>query len=389
MLFPSLFTRWLTTTSIFSSRAADSPTKSLLRLNAKNKFHIAIFSDLHYGEEENGWGIDQDVNSTRVMNKVLSSETPDFVVISAVPFFHLEVTLLTILDGDLITGENTFLENSTHYVDVIASTLEQHNTRWASTYGNHDSQFNLSREALFTRESKHALSYTQHSPSGVPGVTNYYIPIYHSNSDIPVVILWFFDSLGGFAFQTPPSSSNLPYYVEPSVAAWFLSEQKTIEAKWGKDLPSLAFVHIPPTAFLKVQQTLLPKAGQESPHFPGLNDDVPLDAEGNGSQDAAFMNALAATKGLHSVYSGHDHGDAWCGNWPNSATGGPHLCFCKHTGYGGYGNWNRGSRNLMLRFGENGMEVETWVRMENGNVVQRVDLNSTYGVDKYPLEDGE
>jgi hypothetical protein len=181
----------------------------------------------------------------------------------------------------------------------------------------------------------------------------------------------------------------MPDYVESSVVAWFLSEQKTIEAKWGKDLPSLAFVHIPPTAFLKVQQTLLPNAGQESSHFPGLNDDVPLDTEGNGAQDATFMNALVTTKGLHSVYSGHDHGDAWCGNWPNATPGGPHLCFCKHTGYGGYGNWNRGSRNLMLRFGEKRMEVETWVRMENGEVVQRVDLNSTYGIDNYPLQDGE
>jgi hypothetical protein len=35
------------------------------------------------------------------------------------------------------------------------------------------------------------------------------------------------------------------------------------------------------------------------------------------------------------------------------------------------------------------MEVETWVRMENGEVVQRVGLNVTYGTDVYPLEDGE
>ncbi|TVY78353.1 putative inactive purple acid phosphatase [Lachnellula suecica] len=373
MLFPSIFTRWLSaTTSMFPSRASH-PTKPLLRVNGREEFHIAIFSDLHYGENEDSFGIGQDVDSTRVMNNILSSETPDFVVIN----------------GDLITGENTFLQNSTHYVDVIAATLEQHNTRWASTYGNHDSQFNLSREALFAQETKHALSYTQHSPSDVPGVTNYYIPIYPSTSNIPVAILWFFDSQGGFPFQVPPDSAALPDYVEPSVAAWFISEQKVIAAKWGSDLPSLAFVHIPPTAFLTVQQRYLPKAEQESAQFPGLNDDVPLDSEGDGNQDATFMEALASTMGLHSVYSGHDHGDAWCGNWPNSTTGGPHLCFCKHTGYGGYGNWNRSSRNLLLKFSDEGMEVKTWVRMENGEVVQRVDLNGTYGVDKYPLQDGQ
>jgi hypothetical protein len=50
--------------------------------------------------------------------------------------------------------------------------------------------------------------------------------------------------------------------------------------------------------------------------------------------------------------------------------------------------WNRGSRILKLSFGEE-MEVETWVRMENGEIVQRVGLNETYGTDVYPLEDGE
>lgn len=53
-----------------------------LRLNDESKFRIAVFSDLHYGEEENGWGIDQDVKSTRVMETVLNHENPDLVVLS-------------------------------------------------------------------------------------------------------------------------------------------------------------------------------------------------------------------------------------------------------------------------------------------------------------------
>jgi hypothetical protein len=155
-------------------------------------------------------------------------------------------------------------------------------------------------------------------------------------------------------------------------------------------------VHIPPTSFLDVQNIVFPSAGQESANFPGLNDDVPLAAEGDGWQDVPFMQALVDTPGLHSVYSGHDHGDAWCANWPESAnvTTGvskPHVCFCKHTGYGGYGKWNRGARNLRLSFGRKGgeMDVQTWVRMENGEVVQRVDLNATYGADIYSTADGE
>lgn len=273
--------------------------------------------------------------------------------------------------------------------------LVEHGLSWASTYGNHDSQFNLSREALYQEEAKYALSYTQHSPAGIPAITNYYLLLYPRNTDTPIAILWFFDSQGGAPFQAVADSESIPNWVEPAIATWFTSEQAALKKKYKKDLPSLAFVHIPPTAFITVQNNLLPNYGQESAHFPGLNDDVPLAYEGTGWQDVPFMQALVDTPNLHSVYSGHDHGDAWCGNWPTGANdtkgvSSPHLCFCKHTGYGGYGNWNRGSRNLRLSFTEDGsMEVDTWVRMENGEVVQSVTLNSTYGADVYPLEDGE
>ncbi len=271
-----------------------------------------------------------------------------------------------------------------------------HNKSWASTYGNHDSQYNLSREALFLEEYKYVQSYTQHSPSGIPAVTNYYLTLFpHVKrfNETPIAILWFFDSQGGAEFQAPAGSEDIPNWVEPEIAAWFVTERTALSLRYG-DLPSLAFVHIPPTAFFTVQNNLLPNAGVESTHFPGLNDDVPLAYEGSGWQDIPFMQALVDTPLLHSVYSGHDHGDAWCGNWPTGVNdtknvSAPHVCFCKHTGYGGYGNWNRGARILQLSFGNGKMDVETWVRMENGEVVQRVALNETYGMDVYQLEDGE
>jgi hypothetical protein len=87
MLFFNLFARWMATAPPFQSRASDTKIlrQPLLRFNTNNEFHIAIFSDLHYGEEEDGWGIDQDVNSTRVMNHILDSEDPDFVILSLSP----------------------------------------------------------------------------------------------------------------------------------------------------------------------------------------------------------------------------------------------------------------------------------------------------------------
>ncbi len=85
MLFLTLISRMLAAAPSFSSRATDSKAalQPPLRLNNHNEFHVVIFADLHYGEEEDGWGIAQDVNSTRVMNDILGFEDPDFVILSS------------------------------------------------------------------------------------------------------------------------------------------------------------------------------------------------------------------------------------------------------------------------------------------------------------------
>lgn len=356
-----------------------------LTLKKTNVFKLAIFSDLHYGEEEHGWGIDQDLNSTRVMNAVLDAET------------SLD---LIVLNGDLITGENTFKENSSAYVDQIVVPMVNRRIPWASTYGNHDSKYNLSREATFQAEKKYELSYTQQMLPSLPGVTNYYLLIQNSDGR-PAAVLWFFDSRGGASYQGDPSNQDdIPDWVADETAAWFTATSNQIRAEYGP-LPSVAFVHIPPHPFLAAQ-----KAGLDPARFPGINEDVPVAIQGEGGDDNAFVNALLHEKLLHSIYVGHDHGAAWCSVWPPSDVTGkrhdehdarertkPFLCFSRHTGYGGYGSWARGARIVQLVFEDlddggqpddlNGMRVETWVRMENGAVITRVTLNETYGSDLY------
>lgn len=158
--------------------------------------------------EDLDWGPLQDVYTGIVMNTVLSVESPQLVI----------------LNGDFITGEDTFLANSSDYVDEIVRPLVQRGLSWASTYGNHDSDFNLSREAIFEREHCYPNSLTQKMVSGPnAGVTNYYLPVYSSDTSktIPELILWFFDSRGGNYFQELDSEGNevpQPDWVDVSVS---------------------------------------------------------------------------------------------------------------------------------------------------------------------------
>ena len=55
-------------------------SKPRLTFRDDGTFKITVFSDLHYGENPwDDWGPQQDVNSTRLMNTVFTSEKPDYV----------------------------------------------------------------------------------------------------------------------------------------------------------------------------------------------------------------------------------------------------------------------------------------------------------------------
>ncbi|KAJ9136673.1 Calcineurin-like phosphoesterase [Pleurostoma richardsiae] len=411
-----------------------------LRLSRDNTFTLTIFSDLHFGEDEHSFGPLQDELSAALMGSILDEEP---------------ATGLVVLNGDLITGENTFRQNSSAYVDEIVAPMAARRVPWASTYGNHDSSYNLSREAMLAVEAKYRpLSRTQRMEPRVPGITNYYLLLYPQDAgggqggggsrsrgqeqeqeqQRPAAVLWFFDSRGGFEFLGigpggRPSPGGIPSWVAPETAAWFAAAGARLRAEHGP-LPGVAFVHIPPRVFLAAQE-----GGLDASRLPGLDGDVPVAVQGGedgAGEDRAFVDALRGEEGLHSVYVGHDHGAAWCAPWPEEeeeeedededegerrgASGehgekekkkkrhgggrrGPFLCFSKHTGYGGYGKWNRGARVIRLAFvDENGdgdfneegeMRVQTWVRMEGGSVVTNVTLNETYGVDRYPTANGE
>lgn len=374
--------------STVSTRAIPilQPT-DVLRLDTNGSFQLSIFSNLHFGEAEDTlWGPEQDLKSARVMNSVLDNE---------------QTTGLVVLNGDLITGENTFLHNSTKYVDSVVAPLVKRGMSWASTYGNHDSDFNISREGIFAEESKYSLSRTKNMVSASDaGVSNYYLPVYGNDSAVPEFLFWFFDSRGGNYFQQESAAGKpvpQPNWVSQSVVDWFTETRSALEKEYGHVVSSVAFVHIPVNAMAAFQAT-----GVNANREPGINDDDPLAQQGSASgqgevsgtafsyngQDIPFMQALLDTKGLKAVFSGHDHGDDWCFRWDSKLKGmnltgnGLDLCFSRHSGYGGYGSWTRGSRQVVLTKGRE--DVETWVRLEDGSVSGRVTLNGTYGQDSYP-----
>jgi len=346
------------------------PDKPRITFKPDGTFKITVFSDLHYGENAwDVWGPQQDVNSTILMNKVLPSEQPDYVV----------------LNGDLITGENGFKENATVYIDKIVAPLNHFKIPFSSTHGNHDNQANISHIEEIRREQRDSpLSYTRTAPPGIGGPSGpgtYWVPVYEKKqASTPTLILWFFDSQGGFSEGA--NSQPLPDWVDDTVAGWIEEQTAMMDAAWGpadQRRGSLAFVHIPPHAIQNVQATL------DNTTDPGLNDDLlgegstqaTTDPTNNG-KDEVFWDALNThVKNLHAVISGHDHGNEWCAREPSKNV---IFCFDKHSGYGGYSSatWGHGVRNIVFKSTRPQDGLETWIRLEEGDTRARVVLDKNY-----------
>lgn len=295
-------------------------------------------------------------------------------------------------------------------MDQIFSPFVRHGVSWASTYGNHDHQVNLSGLGILERERRYPNSRTRQMVHGRDaGVTNYYLPVYPSDCRggpgcEPELLLWFFDSRGGFYFQQwheDGTQVGQPNWVDQGVVSWFRETHEGLTRRFRRTIPSLAFVHIPTNASLALQTV----AGVHPRLQPGINDDYPIaqqaqgwcanNTDGNGcaygGQDVPFMEALTTLPGVMGVFSGHDHGNTWCYRWDGTVAGttmpgnGLNVCFGQHSGYGGYGNWIRGARQVgVTRDGLRELEMDTWIRLEDGSEVGAVTLNSTYNLDVYP-----
>ncbi|OAR01880.1 hypothetical protein LLEC1_05825 [Akanthomyces lecanii] len=237
-----------------------------------------------------------------------------------------------VINGDLINGDDTRVANSTHYIDQIVKPLVDRNLTWGSTYGNHDGQPNLSGELLLAREQTFPGARTQNmvpSDGGAAGSTNYFVPVFSATCE---------DKRGVDPNRQPGINEETS---SPQAQGW--CESDTRGCPYGK-------------------------------------------------QDTAFMKAIASTKGMMGLFSGHDHANSWCYKWDGELPGveakgnGINLCYGQHTGYGGYGDLIRGSREILVSLDKlKDLVIDSHIRTEWGYVINPISLNATYGEDLYPV----
>jgi len=310
-----------------------------LRFRRNRTFKIAQFADLHFGEGEDvWWGPQQDINSTRVMRNILAMEKPDLVVFS----------------GDQLTGNNINKNATSYWKQVVAPCVEG-GYRWAIVFGNHDDlSLQLGdRKILMKFDTSYPNSLSQFGPETIHGVSNYYLPILPSikngySEEIPASMIYFMDSGGG-------SYDEIVY---PDQVEWYRNTSISLKQKYQKTISGVAFFHIPTEEYTGVYSKKI--------CFGMADDGIDTQTQNNG-----LFATFRDMQNVRATFVGHDHGNDWC---CKSKVGGIHVCFGRHTGYGGYGDWARGSRIIVL--GEDKDIIVTYVRMEDGTIIDSGPLKS-------------
>ncbi|XVF56224.1 hypothetical protein PTKIN_Ptkin06aG0101300 [Pterospermum kingtungense] len=206
-------------------------------------------------------------------------------------------------------------------------------------------------ELMKNEMDNNSLSLSRSGPKDLwPAISNYVLQVLvQETPQTPLVYLYFLDSGGG----------TYPEVISSAQVEWF----KHISGEINPDsrVPELIFWHIPSKAYKKVA----PKFGIHKPCVGSIN------KEKVASQEAemGIMKILVKRPSVKAVFVGHNHGLDWC--CPRKKVW---LCFARHTGYGGYGNWARGSR--ILEMNEEPFSVKSWIRMEDGSVHSEVILSS-------------
>jgi hypothetical protein len=264
------------------------------------------------------------------------------------------------------------------YYQELGEFLSPYGIPWALIFGNHDDAdfetrdeqkipAKYSRRDLLVVDQNFPLSLTQAGPASINGTTNYFLNIHESYGDkqpnnkaAVAAQIFLLDSGGG----------SIKEAITDSQVAWF-REQASLS-----NVPAVAFQHIPTLSHAFVEGSC------QGLHADNL---APL------VYDGGIMEALSESDRFLFLAVGHNHGNDYCCPYqaPStaSAVNALHVCFGRHSGHGGYGKWERGSRVYQLQYNaslddksasveiasplKNKIQWSSWVRLESGKVIDR------------------
>ncbi|WP_257346706.1 metallophosphoesterase family protein [Pseudalkalibacillus decolorationis] len=318
-----------------------------LQFNSDGKFKIVQFNDTQDDER-----IDR--RTIELMEKVLDSEKPDFVV----------------FNGDIITGGcDTELEMKQAMNNVV-HLVEKREIKWAITFGNHDED-SSSKSGMYENDMlkfymKYKHNMNERGERGLTGTGNMNLLIRQSKGNKAAFNLWLLDSgryapaqIAGQDFKGYPTWDWLRF----NQVNWYYETSKKLEKRYRYKVPSLVFIHIPLWEHRFMWYASVDSRTQANHELAVKKHNIVGERnedECPGPINGGLFSAMLERGDVKGVFCGHDHVNTYCGNYYGIMLG-----YAGNTGFGTYGlsgadrNRLRGARVFHLDENKEGVLVDT------------------------------
>lgn len=321
----------------YLASASYEATARKLRFRADKKFKIVQFTDVHW--------VPSDAASAAAaerMNEVLDAERPDLVI---------------------YTGDVAFGKPAEECFRKAFEPVVSRNIPFTFTFGNHDDEQGLSREAIFDLIRDMPGNLTGRA-EGLHGVTNFILPILDSAGGKPAFLLYHFDSLS----YSPDKEIEGYDWMKADQVDWYRSCAAQLAARnGGTPLPALAFFHIPLPEFNEA-------ASDESALLIGIRKEQACAPRVN----SGLFTAMREAGDVMGVFVGHDHVNDYLTSWRGLLLGYGRFTGGK-TVYWDI-PWGNGARVIELT--EGSRELSTWIRLK-GRVIDQVNFPRDFSKEPY------
>jgi hypothetical protein len=298
---------------------AEENHETMLQFNPDGKFKIGQFNDTQ--DDEN---IDR--RTIELMDKVLDTEKPDFVV----------------LNGDNITGGCDTAIEMKQAINNVAQPMEKRGVKWAITYGNHDEdstpKSGLDEEDMLKIYMSYNYNMNQPGAKDITGTGNMNLLIRESHGKKAAFNLWLLDS-GRYAPKTISGQDFEGYptwdWLRFNQVGWYYETSKKLEKQFGKKVPSLMYIHIP--LWEHRYMWFASVDGRTDTNHANAVEKHRITGERNeeecpGPVNSGMFSAMLERGDVKGVFCGHDHINTYSGNYYGVLLG-----YAGSTGFGTYG----------------------------------------------------
>lgn len=255
----------------------------------KKYFRVLMVSDLQEI-------VDCDPRSIRCYAELVDRTRPDLIV----------------WGGDNIDGRKMKTAAELRaYLDIFTAPAERAGIPWMHIYGNHDYDMDITpaEQSAIYATYPHCISGI--SPEGVPGVSNYAVPVFDPETEKPAFVLYALDT--GYKFV--PVRAYVPFeemqlenneypckkwdFIRFEQLLWYWNTSKALEAEAGAPVPAMAVMHVPPYELARVEM---------NPEATGMRGSVEQKLQSSVLNSGVF-SAMLERGDVRCIAAGHLHKD--------------------------------------------------------------------------------